>query len=124
MRKKVFDLLDPHVLGQRLQEARRAAGLTQEAVAAPMDMARTTVVAIEKGERRLTPEELIRFAKAYGRQVSDFVGRTIVARGLRLSFVPSNGEKSKRIPSTNRLRSISSADRRTTLSWSVSSVRL
>ncbi len=86
MRKKVFDLLDPHVLGQRLQEARRAARLTQEAVAAPMDMARTTVVAIEKGERRVTPAELIRFAKAYGRQVSDFVGRTTVARGFVAQF--------------------------------------
>ena len=82
MDNRFFDQLDPHVLGQRLQEARRAIGLTQEAVAAQMDMARTTVVAIEKGERRVTPEELIRFAKAYGRQVSDFVGRTTVTQGF------------------------------------------
>jgi len=82
MDNKVLEQIDPHVLGQRLQEARRAAGLTQQAIATQMEMARTTIVAIEKGERRITPEELIRFAKVYGRQVSDFVGRPTVAQGF------------------------------------------
>ena len=38
-----------------------------------IDVARTTITAIEKGERRIKAEELIKLARAYGRQVSDFV---------------------------------------------------
>jgi len=67
MESQVLGQIDPRVLGQRLLEARRAAGFTQQAVADQMDMARTTVVAIEKGERRVTAPELVRFAQAYNR---------------------------------------------------------
>jgi DNA-binding XRE family transcriptional regulator len=48
----ILNTIDPQTLGARLQEARKARGLTQDTVAATMEMARTTVVAIEKGERR------------------------------------------------------------------------
>lgn len=50
----------------RLREARKEAGLSQSQAAALMQMARTTVVAIEKGERRLTYHELEEFARIYG----------------------------------------------------------
>jgi len=75
MEAEIQETLDPRVLGLRFQDARRASGLTQQAVADQMEMARTTVVAIEKGERRTTPAELIRFAKLYRRPVSDFASR-------------------------------------------------
>lgn len=84
MEKSILDSLDPAVLGARLQEARRARGLTQQDVAEHMGMARTTLVAIEKGERRLTPHELIKLAAYYERQVSEFVGRQSMVEG----FVP------------------------------------
>ena len=86
MEAKVLEEIDPRVLGARLQEVRRSAGLTQQAVADRMEMARTTVVAIEKGERRVTPPELIRFAKLYLRHVSDFVGRRAHAEGFVAQF--------------------------------------
>ena len=86
MEPQILDQIDPRVLGQRLLEARRAAGFTQQAVADQMDMARTTVVAIEKGERRVTAPELIRFAQAYNRSVSDFVGRQTVTQGFVTQF--------------------------------------
>ena len=35
--------------------------------------ARTTITAIEKGNRKIKPEELIKLASAYGKRVSDFV---------------------------------------------------
>src|ERR1700677_2473322 len=82
----VLEEIDPRVLGARLQDARRSAGLTQQAVADRMEMARTTIVAIEKGERRITPEELIRFAKFYRQHVSDFVGRRVHAEGFLAQF--------------------------------------
>ena len=49
-------------------------------------MARTTVVAIEKGERRVTAAELIQFTKLYHRQVSDFVGRREHREGFVAQF--------------------------------------
>jgi transcriptional regulator with XRE-family HTH domain len=71
MEKHVLDTIDPLVLGTRLQEARKASGFTQQDVADHMKIARTTLVAIEKGERRLTPRELIQLAAFYNRSVSD-----------------------------------------------------
>jgi Zn-dependent peptidase ImmA (M78 family)/DNA-binding XRE family transcriptional regulator len=69
----ILDDLDLRVLGRDLQQARKQSGLTQEAAAAIIGAARTTLTAIEKGERRIKPEELITLARAYGRQVSDLV---------------------------------------------------
>jgi len=82
----MLEEIDPRVLGTRLQDARRSAALTQQAVADRMEMARTTIVAIEKGERRITPTELIGFSKLYLRQVSDFVGRRTHAEGFVAQF--------------------------------------
>jgi Zn-dependent peptidase ImmA (M78 family)/DNA-binding XRE family transcriptional regulator len=69
----VLDSIDPRRLGDLLQQARKKMGMTQADAAKVIDAARTTLVAIEKGERRLKPHELIQLARAYGRSVSDFV---------------------------------------------------
>ena len=69
----VLDTKKPQELGQELQSARKQAGYTQEAAAELIGVARTTIVAIEKGDRRIKPGELMKLAKAYQRQVSDFV---------------------------------------------------
>ena len=82
--ESILEQLDPRVLGGRLQDARKAAGLTQQQVADALGVARTTVVAIEKGERRISANELVRFAKICHRSVSDFVSRKTVTE----SFVP------------------------------------
>ena len=74
MQENIVDAANPKVLGQRLQEARRARGLTQQEVADSLALARTTVTALEKGERRIRPDELINLARLYGRPVSGFVG--------------------------------------------------
>ena len=74
MRPHVLDTIDPRVLGQRLQDARRARHLTQQEVAEFLAVARTTVTALEKGDRRVRPDELVRLANLYGRAVSNFVG--------------------------------------------------
>lgn len=84
MDKHVLDSIDPKFLGARLQDARKARGYTQQAVADQMEMARTTLVAIEKGERRITAHELIQLARLYGRSLSEFVSRTFAMEG----FVP------------------------------------
>ena len=84
MEYRLLEQIDLKRLGSRLQDARRSAGLTQEDAAQALGLARTTIVAIEKGERRVNPHELIEFAKTYRRSVSDLVGRPIISE----SFVP------------------------------------
>jgi Zn-dependent peptidase ImmA (M78 family)/DNA-binding XRE family transcriptional regulator len=68
-----FDSIDPHALAEALRKARKAWGLTQADAAKVIGAARTTITAIEKGERQVKADELIALAQAYGRQVSDFV---------------------------------------------------
>ena len=83
---RLLERIDLKKLGARLQDARRSAALTQENAASKLGMARTTVVAIEKGERRVTPHELIEFAKAYHRSISDLVGRPVISESFAPQF--------------------------------------
>lgn len=64
---------NPVELGARLREARNARGWTQEEAAEALGIGRTTMVAIEKGERRLKPDELIQLARLYGRKLSSLL---------------------------------------------------
>lgn len=64
---------DATVLGERLRLARSAAGKTQEAAAAAIGVARTTLVAIERGDRRVRPHELVALARAYDTTVNSLV---------------------------------------------------
>lgn len=82
----ILDTINTRELGKRLQEARQKRGLTQEDAAKILDVARTTITAIEKGERRLKASELIRLARAYGRQVSDFVRQRPAIESLQVQF--------------------------------------
>ncbi len=90
----ILQSLDPRLLGRRLQEARKARGVTQEAAAAEIEAARTTLVAIEKGERRIRPPELVRLAAFYGRSVGELLrtGEPVEAFAvqLRAAVAPSS----------------------------------
>lgn len=66
--------IEPGLLGKKLQEARKARGLTQQDVAEALSVARTTVTAMEKGERRVQPDDIIHMAALYGRSVNNLVG--------------------------------------------------
>jgi Zn-dependent peptidase ImmA (M78 family)/DNA-binding XRE family transcriptional regulator len=82
----VLDSIDPRRLGDLLQQARKKMGMTQADAARVINAARTTLVAIEKGERRLKPNELIQLARAYGRSVSDFVRPTPAIEPFEVQF--------------------------------------
>jgi Zn-dependent peptidase ImmA (M78 family)/transcriptional regulator with XRE-family HTH domain len=60
-------------IGAQLAFARKARGMTQRQVADAIGVARTTITAMEKGERPPKPAELIQLASLYGRQVSELV---------------------------------------------------
>lgn len=65
--------VDPAVMGERLASARRARGLTQQQASEAIGVARTTITAMEKGERRPRATELYTLARLYGRQIGDLV---------------------------------------------------
>lgn len=86
MATNILDNIDMRRLGKLLQQARKKCGMTQADAAKIINSARTTVVAIEKGERRLKPNELIQLARAYGRNVSDFVQSSPVVETFEVQF--------------------------------------
>ncbi|KYC38475.1 transcriptional regulator [Scytonema hofmannii PCC 7110] len=86
MATNILDNIDLRKLGELLQQARKKCGMTQADAAKVIDTARTTIVAIEKGERRLKPNELIKLARAYGRDVSDFVRQGLVVEPFEVQF--------------------------------------
>lgn len=60
----------------RLRDARRLSGLSQGQVAKHMDMHRPTVSEIEAGNRKVSAEELSRFATLYDVGVAYLTGET------------------------------------------------
>lgn len=86
MRHHLSDQIDPTVLGASLRAARKAAGLTQQAVATELGLARTTVVAIEKGARAVRAGDIVRFADLYQRPVPELVGRRQTTGGFEAQF--------------------------------------
>lgn len=73
MERNILESIDDAELGRRLKQARLSAGLTQADAAGTVGVARTTLIAIEQGGRRIKAGELIELAHAYGCQVSDLV---------------------------------------------------
>jgi transcriptional regulator with XRE-family HTH domain len=69
-------------LGERLREARKYVGLTQEDVAAHLKIQRTALGDIESGQRRVEAIELTRMAKLYRQPVTYFTGEDAAAAAL------------------------------------------
>ena len=59
-------MLSERQLGRRLRTLREARGLRQSDAAARIQVARTTLVAVEQGKRRARNEEIQRLARLYG----------------------------------------------------------
>lgn len=66
-------LIAPAVLGQRLADARKARGVTQEEAAEHLGCSRPTLISIERGTRPAKPEEVVKLAAYYGRSVHELV---------------------------------------------------
>lgn len=86
---------DPRELGARLREARKAAGLTQETAADELGVARTTLLSIEKGERRIQPPELVRLAGLYRRSVNELLrpGKPVSPFAVQLRATLTNDQE-------------------------------
>ena len=86
MDMSILQSLDPREFGRRLQEARKARGWTQQQAADQLGVARTTLTAIEKGERRIQPTELSRLATSYGRSVGELLRRGESVESFAVQF--------------------------------------
>lgn len=86
---------DPVKLGDRLRIARSTAGLKQEDAARELGVARTTLIAIEQGQRRVRAEELRKLAKVYRIGINDLFRETAVHVDLAAKFRRAAGESSR-----------------------------
>lgn len=74
----VLDSISPKEIGSRLKSARSSARRTQEEAAVLIGVARTTIVAIEAGERQVRPAELTKLAEFYGVSVNSLLRESSV----------------------------------------------
>lgn len=93
MANSLRDDVSPVDLGRWLQVGRKAKKLTQQDAADYLEVARTTIVAIEKGQRRVRELELVRLAELYGLSLNQMLRRRSnnrLAVELRAAFVGKN----------------------------------
>lgn len=86
--------LSPIELGERLKVARETANVTQDAGAKAAGIARTTLVAIEKGQRSARNDELQALSRCYGVSVNSLLRREAVHVDLvpRFRSLPETGD--------------------------------
>ncbi len=91
----LMDVLPATELGDRLRLAREEAKITQAAAASIANIARTTLVAIEQGQRRIRLAELQMLAGLYGKSINEILRRDAVQVNLLPQFRKlSNAEDS------------------------------
>ncbi|HZL00315.1 MAG TPA: XRE family transcriptional regulator [Caulobacteraceae bacterium] len=88
-----FTLAD---LGERLRAARSGVNLTQDAAAAPLGIARTTLVAIEKGQRPVKPDELLALAHLYGVSAGKLMSPDAIHVDLSAKFRRAEGKEASK----------------------------
>lgn len=87
--------LPPKELGEVLRQARENAKITQAAAAAALDVARTTLVAIEQGLRRPRVDELQKLAALYGLSLNELLRQDTVRVDLRPRFRKAGEQNAK-----------------------------
>lgn len=93
--------LTPAEIGERLRDSREAARVTQADAARQIGIARTTLVAIEKGERRARTEEIQKLARLYGTNINSLLRREAVHVDLAPRF--------RKLPASNENAAIEAA---------------
>lgn len=78
MTESPLSAMSPAEVGERLRLAREAARMTQKQAADAISVARTTLVAVERGQRRVRIDELQQLAKTYGVSVNAILRREAV----------------------------------------------
>jgi Zn-dependent peptidase ImmA (M78 family)/DNA-binding XRE family transcriptional regulator len=97
------DGLGQSQIGERLRMAREAAGVTQATAASAIDAARTTIVAIEQGQRRVKIDELQKLARLYTTSVNALLRREAVHVDLVPRFRKLVGDADDAIATATQL---------------------
>jgi len=85
-------------VGERVREAREAAGLAQGQLAAAVGMARTALVRVESGQRQLNAMELFRLSDRLGVPLTHFISRppaAMVSRRVALTDEPTSADRTR-----------------------------
>lgn len=80
--KSKTDKHERALIGQRLQDARKYLGFTQEEVADYLSVTRTALVEIEKGNRKIEALELKKLAQLYKQPITHFTGEDAATSAL------------------------------------------
>lgn len=90
-------MLSDRQIGRRLRTVRESARLRQSDAAERIQVARTTLVAIEKGSRRVRSEEIQKLARLYGVSVNAILRREAVHLDLTPRFrkLPKSSEQAR-----------------------------
>lgn len=86
-----LDQMSAKEIGERLRLARESANITQAAAASAIGVARTTIVAVEQGERRVRMGELQKLASLYKTSVNALLRREAVHVDLAPRFRKLDG---------------------------------
>ena len=82
----ILESLTPEIVGERLRAARDNAKLTQAAAAGEAGMARTTLVAIEKGQRPVKLDELQTLTSIYRTTINELLRKEPIQVNLLAQF--------------------------------------
>ncbi|HEY6557845.1 MAG TPA: XRE family transcriptional regulator [Polyangiaceae bacterium] len=88
-----MNVISSQQLGERLADARKRTKLTQAQVAEQVGVARTTLVAVEKGERRPSNDELMRLGRVLGIPIHDLLRESYVRTDLSPRFRLGGGNQ-------------------------------
>jgi Zn-dependent peptidase ImmA (M78 family)/transcriptional regulator with XRE-family HTH domain len=80
-------------IGERLRIAREVANLKQGSAAEAINMSRTTLIAIEQGQRRVRVDELLKLSKIYGTSVNALMRSQAIHVDLTPKFRKLVGER-------------------------------
>jgi len=81
-----LEQIAPADLGERLRIARESAGVTQADAALAIEVARTTLIAIEQGQRRIRMNELQQLAQRYNTSVNALLRQEAIQVDLAPRF--------------------------------------
>ena len=92
-----YEALSNRQIGRRLRTVRESARLRQSDAAEQIQVARTTLVAIENGSRRVRSEEIQKLARLYGVSVNAILRREAVHLDLAPRFrkLPKSSEQAR-----------------------------
>lgn len=100
-----LEQIAPADLGERLRIAREVAGITQADAALAIEVARTTLVAIEQGQRRIRMSELQQLARHYSTSVNALLRQEAIQVDLAPRFRKVFGTSDKAADNAAKLLS-------------------